>query len=79
MEEVWVPDLYFVNEKKASFHKVTVPNKLMHIYPDGRTQYSIRISETLKCNMDLRKYPLDSQTCSMIMESCKIIYDRISC
>lgn len=69
MSDVWVPDLFIANEKSAYFHSVTVPNKLMHIYPDGRVQYSIRVSATVQCNMDLRKYPLDSQTCSMIMES----------
>ena len=42
MDGIWVPDLYILNEKKASFHAVTVPNKLMHIYPDGRVYYSLR-------------------------------------
>lgn len=42
MDSIWVPDLYFLNEKKATFHEITVPNKLMHIYPDGRVQYSMR-------------------------------------
>lgn len=42
MADVWVPDLYFVNEKKADVHQVTVPNKLMHIYPDGLVVYSMR-------------------------------------
>lgn len=42
MSNVWVPDLYFVNEKKADVHYVTAPNKLMHIYPDGLVFYSMR-------------------------------------
>ena len=42
MSKVWVPDLFFPSEKKASVHSVTVPNKLMHIYPKGRIQYSQR-------------------------------------
>ncbi|WAQ98674.1 GLRA3-like protein [Mya arenaria] len=63
MDNVWVPDLFIANEKQAHFHVVTVPNKLMHIYPDGRVYYSLRITATLKCSMDLRKYPLDNQTC----------------
>ncbi|KAL4230982.1 Glycine receptor subunit alpha-3 [Mactra antiquata] len=69
MDQVWVPDLFMANEKEAHFHTVTVPNKLMHIYPDGGIHYSVRISATLKCDMDLRKYPMDSQECSVIMES----------
>ena len=39
---IWVPDLYFLNEKKAIFHEITVPNRLMHIYPDGSVFYSMR-------------------------------------
>ena len=42
MSEVWIPDTYMPAEKKAAVHHVTVPNKLMHIYPDGRIQYSQR-------------------------------------
>ena len=42
MQKIWVPDLYFTNEKKASFHDVTVPNRLMQIYPSGKVVYSTR-------------------------------------
>lgn len=42
MDKIWVPDLFISNEKRAHFHTVTVPNRLMHIYPEGRVQYSLR-------------------------------------
>jgi hypothetical protein len=42
IKNVWVPDLFFNNEKKADIHDVTVPNMLMHIYPDGDIVYSMR-------------------------------------
>lgn len=42
MDQVWVPDLFIANEKEAHFHTVTVPNKLMHIYPNGGIHYSLR-------------------------------------
>ncbi|XP_033742241.1 glycine receptor subunit alpha-3-like isoform X2 [Pecten maximus] len=67
--DIWVPDLYIVNEKKASFHTVTVPNKLMHIYPNGDVFYSMRVSGRFACNMHLHKYPLDEQRCSLRLES----------
>ncbi|XP_061163859.1 glycine receptor subunit alpha-2-like isoform X4 [Saccostrea echinata] len=69
MSNVWVPDLYIKNEKKANTHTVTVPNKLMHIYPDGLVVYSMRVTGTFSCQMYLHKYPLDQQTCSIQMES----------
>ena len=42
ISDVWVPDTYFPNEKTASFHTVTVPNKLLHIQKDGYVIYSVR-------------------------------------
>ena len=42
MEKIWVPDIYFVNEKQATMHDVTVPNKMMYLYPNGLVLYSAR-------------------------------------
>uniref|UniRef100_A0A8W8KNC3 Neurotransmitter-gated ion-channel ligand-binding domain-containing protein n=1 Tax=Magallana gigas TaxID=29159 RepID=A0A8W8KNC3_MAGGI len=47
IDDVWVPDTYFQNEKSASVHTVTVPNKLLHIYNDGFVIYSIRSDMSL--------------------------------
>ncbi|XP_064609522.1 glycine receptor subunit alpha-2-like [Liolophura sinensis] len=69
MKDVWVPDLYFSNEKKADFHDVTVPNKLMHLYENGTIVYSSRITMTATCHMKLHKYPLDSQVCPIYIRS----------
>ncbi|XP_069129491.1 glycine receptor subunit alpha-2-like [Argopecten irradians] len=69
IEKVWVPDTIFSNEKKASFHDVTVPNRLMQLYPNGTVFYSVRISMTLSCDMKLASYPLDSQHCLLAIES----------
>ncbi|XP_053400442.1 glycine receptor subunit alphaZ1-like [Mercenaria mercenaria] len=75
--KVWIPDLFMPTEKKAIVHHVTVPNKLMHVYPDGKVQYSLRISATIKCNFDLRKFPMDSQHCFVEMESYGYTTDTI--
>ncbi|XP_053400445.1 glycine receptor subunit alpha-2-like [Mercenaria mercenaria] len=69
IEKVWIPDLYIPSEKRAMVHHVTVPNKLMHVFPNGKIQYSLRISATVKCNFDLRKFPMDLQHCFVEMES----------
>ena len=42
MEDIWVPDLYIRNEKKAYFHEVTFPNKMLHLFHDGRINYRSR-------------------------------------
>lgn len=63
IDQLWTPDIYFLNVKDAKYHDVTSPNVLMRIYGDGRVFYSIRLQLTLSCQMDLNKYPLDTQTC----------------
>jgi len=34
-EKLWVPDVFFRNEKKALYHDVTVPNRLLRINSTG--------------------------------------------
>ena len=42
MEKVWVPDIYFPNEKKASLHKILMDNKMLRLYMDGMLSYITR-------------------------------------
>ena len=70
-EKIWKPDLFFQNEKKGHFHEIIMPNVLLRIYPNGDVLYSIRLSLTLSCPMDLKYYPLDRQTCQLRMASCE--------
>ncbi|XP_017788032.1 PREDICTED: glutamate-gated chloride channel isoform X2 [Habropoda laboriosa] len=66
---VWMPDLFFSNEKEGHFHNIIMPNVYIRIFPDGSVLYSIRISLTLSCPMNLKLYPLDRQICSLRMAS----------
>ena len=129
---VWMPDLFFKNEKEGHFHNIIMPNVYIRIFPHGSVLYSIRydlriiflekllsliprnflekgyekmlylnnerdksnnlkyqkilwialytflnvnifyrISLLLSCPMNLKLYPLDRQTCSLTMASCK--------
>ncbi|XKL59265.1 hypothetical protein PGB90_000281 [Kerria lacca] len=66
---VWMPDLFFSNEKEGHFHNIIMPNVYIRIFPYGAVLYSIRITLTLSCPMDLKLYPLDKQVCSLKMVS----------
>ncbi|XP_043232513.1 glutamate-gated chloride channel-like isoform X1 [Amphibalanus amphitrite] len=66
---IWMPDLFFKNEKTGHLHEITMPNMYIRIFADGGVLYSVRISLTLSCPMDLKLYPLDKQTCSLKMAS----------
>ncbi|CAH1772973.1 unnamed protein product [Owenia fusiformis] len=76
-DEIWVPDLFFRNEKKAEFHSVTIPNRLMRLYMDGRIWYAMKITTTLSCPMNLIKYPMDTQFCPLMIESFGYTMDTI--
>lgn len=42
VNKLWLPDLYFMNSKKETFHTVTAPNALLRIFPNGDVFYSQR-------------------------------------
>lgn len=77
MEKVWVPDIYFPNEKTAAVHDIMMANKMLRLYKDSTFSYKIRVSVTLSCKMDLRKYPFDKQVCSILMESFGYTVDKL--
>ncbi|XP_026531632.1 gamma-aminobutyric acid receptor subunit beta-1-like isoform X2 [Notechis scutatus] len=66
---LWVPDTYFPNDKKSFVHGVTVKNRMIRLHPDGTVLYGLRITITAACMMDLRRYPLDEQNCTLEIES----------
>jgi len=71
--KVWMPDTFFRNEKHGHFHSILVNNVYVRVFPNGDVLYSIRISLTLSCPMNLKLYPMDRQTCSIKVASCKYI------
>ncbi|KAK8769710.1 glutamate-gated chloride channel-like [Amblyomma americanum] len=68
-DKIWRPDAFFANEKEGYFHHVPRPNSFVRIFPTGRVLYSTRLTLTLSCLMNLKKYPFDSQSCAIIIPS----------
>ncbi|KAI8504182.1 hypothetical protein Bbelb_182500 [Branchiostoma belcheri] len=69
VEKLWVPDIFLVNAKQSFLHTVTVDNRLIRIFPNGDVLYGLRVTAKAACPMDLRKYPLDEQNCTLELES----------
>lgn len=69
VQAIWKPEVYFPNAKSAEFQYVTVPNLLLSIKPFGKILYMLRLKLTFSCMMELNKYPLDDQTCTMEIAS----------
>eukprot|EP00095_Tigriopus_kingsejongensis_P004989 maker-scaffold96_size378025-snap-gene-2.49 protein:Tk04989 transcript:maker-scaffold96_size378025-snap-gene-2.49-mRNA-1 annotation:"gamma-aminobutyric acid receptor subunit beta-like" len=68
-EKIWVPDTFFANDKNSFLHDVTEQNKMVRLHGDGAITYGMRFTTTLACMMDLHYYPLDSQNCTVEIES----------
>ncbi|XP_023666030.2 gamma-aminobutyric acid receptor subunit rho-1-like isoform X1 [Paramormyrops kingsleyae] len=69
LKKIWVPDMFFVHSKRSFIHDTTTDNVMLRVFPDGNVLYSLRVTVTAMCNMDLSHFPLDTQTCSLEIES----------
>ncbi|XP_065213856.1 glutamate-gated chloride channel-like [Planococcus citri] len=61
--KVWIPDVFFSNEKQSHEHNLIQPNSFVRIYPNGTVLFSKRLSLTLSCPLNFKKYPHDAQVC----------------
>ncbi|CAI4230584.1 unnamed protein product [Auanema sp. JU1783] len=68
-QHIWVPDTFLANDKHSFIHEVTERNKMLRISGDGKVAYGMRLTSTLSCSMNLRNFPLDSQNCTVEIES----------
>ncbi|KAF2362964.1 Neurotransmitter-gated ion-channel ligand-binding domain [Trinorchestia longiramus] len=69
VKAIWKPEVYFPNAKHAEFQFVTVPNVLVRINPHGEILYMLRLKLLFACMMELSKFPLDTQVCTMEIAS----------
>ena len=69
IKQIWVPDTFFVNEKTAYFHVATQENQFLRITHLGEILRSMRLTVKATCPMDLSYFPLDSQLCTLEIES----------
>uniref|UniRef100_A0A3Q2QNP0 Gamma-aminobutyric acid type A receptor subunit rho2 n=1 Tax=Fundulus heteroclitus TaxID=8078 RepID=A0A3Q2QNP0_FUNHE len=77
VKKIWVPDVFFVHSKRSFIHDTTTDNIMLRVFPDGHVLYSLRVTVTAACNMDFSRFPLDSQTCTLELESCKYMLDKL--
>ncbi|CAL1573544.1 unnamed protein product [Knipowitschia caucasica] len=69
VKKIWVPDVFFVHSKRSFIHDTTMENIMLRVFPDGHILYSVRITVTALCSMDFSSFPLDTQNCSLELES----------
>ncbi|CDS43762.1 Cys loop ligand gated ion channel subunit [Echinococcus multilocularis] len=75
--EIWLPDLFFRNGKEGFLYRMTVPNHMIRVSPDGSVYYSQKITMKLACEMHLRNFPMDHQDCDMDIGSYGYTIDQL--
>lgn len=53
VQHMWIPDIYFVNEKSGIKHDLTKENEVVRLWPDGRVFHSMRCAITFYSVMEL--------------------------
>ncbi|XP_071845631.1 glycine receptor subunit alpha-4-like [Apostichopus japonicus] len=67
--ELWLPDLIFINSKMATLHQITLENRVVQISSNGLVYLSQRLRLVLACAMDFTYFPFDEQLCPIEMTS----------
>ncbi|GAB0097059.1 Gamma-aminobutyric acid receptor alpha-like [Sergentomyia squamirostris] len=69
LSRIWKPDTFFYNGKQSHIHTITVPNKLLRLSQEGDILYSMRLTIKASCPMELKNFPVDRQSCPLILGS----------
>jgi len=69
LNSIWVPDTFYVNEKTSQYHQAPKDNHLLRIMYTGNIMKSVRLTVKASCPLDLQYFPMDSQMCSLEIES----------
>jgi hypothetical protein len=64
LREIWWPQLEFVNTGAPS-----VTNRALTISPEGRVQYAMGITGSFRPDLDLRRFPFDTQVLDIRIQS----------
>uniref|UniRef100_A0A673MZZ2 Gamma-aminobutyric acid receptor subunit alpha-5-like n=1 Tax=Sinocyclocheilus rhinocerous TaxID=307959 RepID=A0A673MZZ2_9TELE len=62
---IWTPDTFFLNGKKSIAHNMTTPNKLLRLKDDGTLLYTMRLTISAECPMQLEDFPMDTHACPL--------------
>lgn len=69
--KLWVPHLVLSHERESTMMGLEGSDQFISISPDGEVMFSYRLTTTIYCWMDLKKFPFDTQSCDLTFRSCK--------
>ena len=71
---IWTPNVFIENERESSLKPSTRDSTFARISPWGEIVFQYRVKTLLVCDMDLQRFPHDTQNCTMRLESCELRY-----
>ncbi|XP_048086929.1 gamma-aminobutyric acid receptor subunit alpha-6a [Alosa alosa] len=69
VDKIWTPDTFFRNSKRSIAHNMTTPNKMFRIMQNGTVFYTMRLTISAECPMQLQDFPLDGHACPLYFGS----------
>ena len=76
---IWTPNLFVENGRDSSIMPATRDSTHVKIWRSGDVEYHYRVKTLVLCDMDLKRFPHDTQNCTMKIESCKTGYHLSNC
>ncbi|TMS40079.1 hypothetical protein L596_006504 [Steinernema carpocapsae] len=77
LRKIWTPNSCFVNSKIATIHDSPSESVFLTLFSNGSVWVNYRVRVKGPCNMNLAKFPMDEQTCSLIYESFNYNIDQV--
>ncbi|KAI6189662.1 Cation transporter family protein [Aphelenchoides bicaudatus] len=78
IDKLWLPNVAFVNSKKTEIHNSPTPNAFLLLYPNGTIWLNYRLLIIGPCDLDLALFPMDVQTCELVIESYAFNNEKVS-
>ena len=68
---IWTPNIFIENERESSLLQNTRDSSFVRITKSGEVVFHYRVKTLLMCDMNLARFPHDTQNCTMGLESCE--------
>ncbi|VDK88158.1 unnamed protein product [Litomosoides sigmodontis] len=69
ISNIWTPNTCIINAKQTVIHASPADNIMVILYENGTIWVNYRMSVKAPCDLDLRIFPFDAQSCALKFES----------
>jgi hypothetical protein len=73
--KIWQPDLYIENMIDFKVQEVLEPLRQLYVGNDSSVWHEVSVDVTVGCSMDFEKFPMDTQTCPVIVSFYNQIFE----